>query len=286
MSGDKSSRRIDPSIIAALIGVIGTIIVTLITVNAGKEPKPTQAPSVVVTSTFQPTEVIPTDTVPPGADTSTPAPTDTAVPATNTPIILAAGEDWKVGCISTVWQAYPGYPQPDSSNGCLVTPFNQFYTTGGNLAFIFNSSVGTAEVYGIFTQLPSSGSAELDITLDTISNGDILVGVFASPDINSSGGVVLFPATNTPRKDKILLKTMPGFIDFAQSSGPVDALTGYYNIKLSFDPGEVKVTAQSNQINLGSIPVVSANKWLFVGYRALIGGNQLKASFGNLTITP
>jgi hypothetical protein len=290
---NSSSRKIDPSIVAALIGVVGTIVVTLITLNAQRNSIPTPASPVVVeiTSTSAPTP-LPTDTVPPGADTSTPAPTDTPAPtstSTDTPIpILAAGDDWKAGCVSTVWQAYPSSTQPGDKDGCLFTPFNRFFTTNDGLAFIYDDTVSTAEIYGIFTKLPSSGTAGLNMTLDTsiaLVNGDILIGVFSAPDVNSDGALITIPQTNSPDRAKITFRDMPGFKDFSQSSGPVASLNGTYSILFDFNGGEVEAYVQQKQINLGSIPVVSAEKWLFIGYRVLLGWNQLKAEFSDLTIT-
>src|SRR5258705_11367224 len=107
MSDKSSSRRIDPSIIAALIGVIGTIIVTLITVNANKQPAaPTAVPTPIVisTNTSVPSPV-PTDTAAPGEPTSTPLPpTDTLTPTFTTVPPIPIGQDWGAGCISTLWR--------------------------------------------------------------------------------------------------------------------------------------------------------------------------------------
>src|SRR6266516_2484600 len=79
----KNKRSMDPSIIAALIGVIGTITVTLITVYANR-PAPQPPTTLPVTWTIPPTATIantpvPTDTVPAGEPSSTPAP-DTPTP--------------------------------------------------------------------------------------------------------------------------------------------------------------------------------------------------------------
>src|SRR5690606_18507643 len=109
-------RSIDPTIIAAVIGVMGTLCVTLISLFANRlfpEPQPTPFPTWTFTATATITETpVPTDTVPAGEPTSTPAP-DTPTPEpTPTPIPPAIGSDWANGCISVLWRPYPGTIQP------------------------------------------------------------------------------------------------------------------------------------------------------------------------------
>src|SRR5258706_6988289 len=154
MSENSSSRKIDPSIIAALIGVIGTIIVTLITVNANKQPAaPTGAPTspVISTNTSIPSPV-PTDTVPAGEPTSTPAPaTDTPVPTFTLVPSMPIGQDWSSRCISTFWQPYPAnVPMLDAGNGCWKQPVLVYSSTSGKMTFAYSrSGAGPVEIYGL-----------------------------------------------------------------------------------------------------------------------------------------
>src|SRR5574341_2055592 len=126
---ESRKTRIDPAIIAALIGVCGTVTVTVISLLAPRlAPQPTPFPTAPVvftsTSTTVPTPV-PTDTVPPGEPTSTPAPdTPTPLPTATLPPV---GADWVNGCISALWKPYPTSIQPSQINGCLVQPVDKFY---------------------------------------------------------------------------------------------------------------------------------------------------------------
>src|SRR5215211_302262 len=114
-----NKRSIDPAIIAALIGVMGTICVTAVTlyVNYFGPPRlPTPTANVL------PTNVLPTWTIPPSATiTDTPVPTttvavgepsstpapDTPTPEpTSTPAPPGIGSDWSNGCISVLWKPY------------------------------------------------------------------------------------------------------------------------------------------------------------------------------------
>jgi hypothetical protein len=182
MPDNSSSKRIDPSIIAALIGVIGTIIVTLITVNANKQPPaPAGAPTPIIisTNTDVPTTA-PTSTVQPGEPTSTPEPpTPTAVPTFTTVPPVAIGSDWGAGCISTLWQPYPAnVPLIDNGNGCWKPPVLIYSANGGRLSFLYErTGSGPVDIYGLFAPLPDSGSVTFTVSVD---------GRFRRPGIHES----------------------------------------------------------------------------------------------------
>lgn len=288
MSNNKSS--IHPSIIAALIGVMGTIIVTLITIYANRiapPPQPTPFPTwtSMPTSTITDTPV-PTDTVPAGDPTSTPAP-DTATPEpTFTLAPPAIGGDWANGCISALWQPYPSSIQPGQMNGCLLQPVDKFYTSGGRLAFMFNGRVGGAQIYGLFAPLPSDGTVSLSVFLTDVTNGEVLMGTFAEPDPASSGVLLVFPSGNNVKRQRVILRTMPNANIFSQSDRPLEANPPIYDAFLDFNRDTVKVSVLQNQIDLGSVPVVSANKWLFLGYQVLNGSNRLQAEFFSPIVRP
>lgn len=286
----KSSRKsLDPSVLAALIGVVGTIIVTLISIYANRPPAPQPTPvpptAVVYTDTVMPT-VIPTDTVPANEPTSTPAPatlTPSPVPA---PTLIPVGADWQENCISSLWVPYPSDLEVKSDDiGCLVQPVGKFYTTTNRLAFSFDERVSSAQIYGVFAKLPSDGTLDIDVQLTTVVNGEVLMGVFANPDVDSTGAMIVIPASrDVTKKQKMILKTMPGQKTFAQTADSLSASPPIYDANFDFNGGSVKVHVKNNQIDLGSIAVVSAEKWLFLGYQVFTGTNTIQAEFLNLII--
>src|SRR5690349_3545746 len=132
-----NKRSIDPAIIAALIGVTGTICVTIITLYANRIVPPPQSPTAIVQPTWTASPVpptatiadtlVPTTTVAAGESTSTPAPdTPTAEPSF-TPAPPAIGSDWANGCISVLWKPYPNTIQTTENNGCLAEPVQVFF---------------------------------------------------------------------------------------------------------------------------------------------------------------
>lgn len=283
-------RNIDPNVvIVAVIGLVGTIVAALIGVygNRGSTPQPTAVPPTAVfyTNTVPPSPVA-TDTVPVGEATSTPEPPTSTPEPLPTATVIPVGSDWLQNCISTDWVPYPSSIQVGSDDkGCLIQPVDKFYTTTGRLAFSYDGRVSSAEIYGVFTKLPSDGTASLDVQLTTVTNGDILMGIFESPDVNSNGAMIVIPASNNVnKKQNMILKTMPGQRTFAQTGDNLSADPPIYNVFFDFNGGGIDVKVIKGQINLGSITVVSGEKWLFLGYQVLNGTNTIQAEFLNLNI--
>jgi len=283
MSGDKK-KSLDPAVLAAIITVAGGIIITVITTYKPSLPQPTATP--FPTWTNVPTATItdtpkPTDTVPAGDATSTPAPATATMEPSFTPPPPVIGADWANNCISALWKPFPDI-QVQQKDGCLVQLVDKFYTSGGHLAFTFNDHVSAAQISGLFAQLPSDGTASLKFHLTNITKGEVLIGIFSTPDVNSNGFFLVMPSGKSLNEQRMLIRTMPNKNTFAQSSGPVKSSSATYDVSFDFNSGNVKVKVQNNQINLGTVPLVSGEKWLFIGYQAVTGTNNLQADFFDL----
>ena len=277
----EGKKGISPEIVAALIGVAGTIAVAIF-FNQGQStpPVPTAQP-VVVTIISMPTAV-PTDTVPAGEPTSTPAPTNTPVPTPTEVPPVALGQDWTQGCISSLWEPYPSSIVVTPKNGCLIQPVDKFYASDGRLAFLYEGAVPSEAIYGLFAPLPSSGTVSLDVLLNEVTNGDVWVGIFAEPDINSAGMILDIPAGNVKNRP-IVQRTMPGQIkkDFTAS---IQSNPPLYSVELTFSSGSISASVPVLKYNFNAVPVPSEQKWLFVGYRVVTGTNRIDAEFSNLVI--
>lgn len=295
-----NNRRVDPAIIAAVIGVMGTICVTLITLFANRLlPDPVSPTPDVPTWTVSPTSTItetpvPTDTVPAGDPTSTPAP-DTPTPEpTFTPAPPAIGSDWANGCVSVLWRPYPELAQPPLGNGCLSQPIlfpeqvNLFFTEGGSLKFSVNRSFVSPQVYGLFAPLPANGVVRVDTLLRRAQEGEIWMGVFAEPNINSQGLVAVLPASENPRRRDLVQRKMPEQAEIHRleslHNDPTQA-PPRYSIVFELNNGEVKIQ-QLGETEFTSVPLGSAQPWLFVGYQVAAGNNRIDAEFLNLVVQP
>ncbi len=286
MSGD--NKKLDPAVLAAIITVAGGIIITLITTFANRprslQPTPIPPTAVVYTETVAPT-VVPTKTVPAGDPSSTPEPPTQMPTIAPTATLLPVGVDWSQNCISSLWGPIPASIGVNSDDkGCLIQPVDKFYTTGGKLGFAFSDRVSSAQIYGLISQLPSDGTASLKFHLSQVAKGEIFIGIFAEPDVNSNGVILVVPAGKSLNEQNMLLKRMPGQKFFAESDHPLTSSSATYDVVFDFNSGSVNVKVQNKQVNLGTVQVVSANKWLFVGYNAVNGTNSLQADFFNLAV--
>jgi hypothetical protein len=280
-----NKRSIDPAIIAALIGVTGTICVTIITLYATRIAPPPQ-PTPLPTWTDSPTATItntpvPTDTVPAGDPTSTSAP-DTPTPApTFTPAPPAIGADWANGCISVLWKPYPATIQTTENNGCLLEPVNLFFAADGRLSFSISGRFDDPQVYGLFAPLPSSGTVNIQAFLKSLNDGEIWMGIFAEPDINSPGMVIVIPPGDVRRR-MLVQKTMPGQIE-VQQTDTFSRNPPLYDVRFAFQEGAVTTTMLGDTV-FEAVPLAFAQPWLFVGYRLQDGEGRVDAEFLNLFV--
>lgn len=258
---DKERRGISPEIVAALIGVAGTIVVAIF-FNQPQTPSEPPAP-IVITATSDITAV-PTDTVPPGDPTSTPAPTDTPVPA------VPIGQDWLQGCISSLWRGYPSTLMiVDKGDGCLQEPVHVFDANNGVLSFLGErSGSGPVEDYGLFAPLPESGAVTVTVRLDDLSNVDFWIGVFPEPDLKSDGLLLTIPEGNV--RKRVIVQKNPFTYETMLSTQNLDQGNGF---SFTFTFTSATATGEVNpfvfKTNPMSIP--AANKWFYIGYR---GGNS------------
>jgi len=290
MSDSSPSRKIDPSIVAALIGVIGTIIVTVLTLNANKSSTPTPLPTIVViTATSAPSDTpAPTDTVPVGQPTSTPEPaTNTPEPTlTFTPVPpVALGADWQQGCISTSWRPYPAsIPVLDNANGCWKNPVHVFSASNGSLDFLSQrTSNGPSEIYGLFAPLPESGSVSVHVRLKDLSNVDLLMGVYADPDVVKSQGLLMTIPSGNVKKRVIAQKDNVTAYTTLLSSGNLDQGDGFW-VTFTFTSNSVSSTVNPSVLVTNPVSVPSAQKWFFIGYKGSSGSYRIEGNFFGLEL--
>jgi len=292
MSEPRKSR-IDPTIIAALIGVCGTVMVTLVTLvvprltpakataTAPSFPDWTATAVSISTSTNVPSP-IPTNTVPAGDPSSTPAP-DTPTPEPTFTLAPAKlGEDWANSCISELWIGYPSIQTTENGNtGCLIQPVHYFFANNGRLTFLANGRFEDTQVFGIFAPLPASGTASIDVFLRTLQDGEIWMGVFAQPDIASEGVIMVIPPGDV-RNRPLVQKTMPGQVQ-VQETAAFAPSSPIYNVLFEFGNGSVTTRIMRDTV-FTALPVNGTPQWLFVGFQVKKGNNRIDAEFLNLVV--
>jgi len=282
---EKEKKGISPEIVAALIGVAGTIVAGIFFSGGGGSSEPPAATSapVVITATFMPTAV-PTDTVPAGEPTSTPAPTDTPAPEPTDVPPVPIGEDWAQGCISTLWQPYPSdVTVVDKGDGCLQEPVHVFAADNGVLSFIGSrDGLGSVQDYGLFAPLPESGSVSFQVSVKELTNVDVWVGVFDAADIKSNGLLMTIPAGSNVKKRSITLKDPFTYVT-KDSSKDVDQGNGF---SITFTFNTLSVTGNVNPFVFITAPfsMPSTNKWIYFGYRGLSGSYRVEGSIHDFVI--
>jgi hypothetical protein len=306
-----TNKRIDPAIIAALIGVMGTICVTVLTLIAnnylsGTQPQatdPGQQPTwtAPATSTVPPTATItntpqPTDTVPAGNPTSTPAPETPTPEPTFTPVPPAIGADWVNNCISVLWRPFPDLVVPTAGNGCYAgqinfpESFNALSIEGGHLKFLAERSVDNPQVYGLFAPLPANGTVRIDTLLRRAQDGEIWIGIFAEPNLTSQGLVAALPSGENVRNRPLVQKKMPEQVEIHRLENFTDDPTQdppQYSIVFELMNGEVRIQKLSvSETEFSAVPLGTAQPWLFVGYQLAAGNNRLEGEFLNLLVQP
>ena len=305
-----NNKRIDSTIVAAVIGVMGTLCVTLITLYANNvlnqpQPQPQLTDPALqptwtapATSTIPPTETItntpvPTDTVPAGDPSSTPAPETPTPEPSLTPVPPAIGADWSNGCISSLWRPYPDTVQTISSNGCLAQPVimsleqvNLFFTENQSLKFAVSRTFDNPQVYGMFAPIPANGVVRIDTLLRRAQGGEIWMGVFAEPNITSQGLVAVLPPDDNVRKLELVQRKMPeqaelnNLEDLAEDSSQDPPR---YSIVFELSNGEVRIQ-KLRDTEFSPVVLNSAQPYLFIGYQVLPGNNRIDGEFLNLLV--
>lgn len=283
MSGYKK-KSLDPAVLAAIITVAGGIIVTLITTykpalpqqpTATLFPTWTNVPTATITDTPKPT-----DTVPAGDATSTPAPATATIEPSFTPAPPALGEDWANDCISSLWQPVPASIQTQQENGCLQQPVGDFSVSNGQLVFLVNRRFNGVEVDGMFAPLPAKeGQVSLKVDLNVLDKGEIWMGIFEKPSIDSAGVVMYIPPGDIQKRVLVML-TLPG--NTKNQTSQYSQSNAVYDVKFKYNVSSVTASAMTDRTVFNPVGIASAQKWLFIGYRSGSSVNNIGASFFDL----
>lgn len=277
----KSKRmfKLDPAIIAAIITVIGTILVSLIPLYTNRPaalPPATPSTAVAFTSTST-NALLPTATI-------TSEPTSTPIPATDSPVPtitiippVALGEDWLAGCISTLWRPYPeAIPVSEKGDGCWKEPVYVFSAENGDLDFLAERSNAPAEIYGLFAPLPEEGTVTFTVRLRDLTNVDLWMGIFAEPDVRSEGLLMIVPSGDVRRR-VFVQKDPRNYENIADTR--LLPLENGFSISFSFTENSARSTVNPSVFFTNSVSIPSSQKWLFLGYKGLRGSYRIDGTF-------
>jgi hypothetical protein len=201
---------------------------------------------------------------------------------TFTPAPPAIGSDWISGCISALWRPYPDTIQTSAINGCLVEPVDLFFAADGRLTFLASGRYNNMEVHGLFAQLPANGTARIHAYLKNLQEGEVWIGVFSEPNIESQGMVIVIPPGDV-RNRPLVQKSMPGQNEIIRTPA-LQRNPPLYDVVFEFANGAV-TTRILNDTVFNPVPVGTGGpQWFFVGYQIGKGNNRIDAEFLNLLV--
>ena len=273
-------KGMDPAIIAALIGVGGTFIIALIPLVANRLSHPqTLTPTITVALTSPATDTaIITDTATPNTPTLTHVPaTDTALPSPTGVPPFDLGKDWLAGCISTLWKPYPADIQvTDRGDGCWNEPVYVFEAENGDLDFLAQGRNEESKIYGLFARVPERGTVTVKVRFSELTNVDIWLGVFAEQDVTSQGLLMTIPHGSAKKrvivqKDPRTGETITGTRLLEQGNG--------FSISFTFTANSARSTVNPSVFFTDSVSIPSSQKWLFLGYKSLVGYYRAEGRF-------
>lgn len=280
----------NPTVLAAIITGVVTVIVALITASpqiiaAIKPPTETAVPT--STATIPPTvAIIPTETDALPSATATenpPTPTETTIPS---PTAVDPG----VACFDR-WEivsSEPDYATPDSNNECASVgiPGLGISTSGDELIFGQNNfrQQGT---FGISTSLPPEATVTMKVQKSVLTQGEFWIALSNQPDPGSNMMIIaLEPKLGEVRTYVDQTDSAAGRFTWAQLSKDTSYGNGptyIYDIVLKTTGNHV-----DTRINFFDMPsqIVNLPKYLFIGYQnaSTLGSVSLSVKVSELTI--
>jgi hypothetical protein len=273
-------------LIALLVLLFGNNIYAQITGHSIFAPALTPTPTATVAftstatliTTFTETSSPTPSNTPKPTFTFTPVPlTDTMTPTFTAIPPVALGKDWIAGCISILWNPYPSSVSGgERGDGCWNEPLHVFTAENGDLDFLAQRRDGPFEIYGLFARLPERGTVNVRIRLRELNNADLWMGIFAEADISSEGLLMVIPSGD-PNRRPFVQKNPRDYATIASTS-VLEQLNGY-SISFHFTENSARSTVNPGVFGTNPVPVASAEKWLFLGYRGSRGPYRVDGTF-------
>ena len=276
----KESKLKDPAIIAALIGGAITLIAALIPLFANRASTlPTSSPTTIITLEATSTDVaFITDTATPNTPTLTPNPsTDTPIPTPTGVPPIPIGSDWTDGCISTLWRPYPAeITTSERGDGCWNEPVYVFYAENGDLDVLAEGRNEEIKIYGLFVRLPESGRVNVTVRLNELTNVDVWLGIFAELDVTSRGLLMTIPNGNVLKR--VIVQKDPRTNETITDTSLLEQGTGF-SFSFTFNANSARSILNPSVFFTESVSIPSSQKWLFLGYKSLLGYYRIEGRF-------
>jgi len=269
----------NPTVLAAIIGVIGTILVTLITTSpqiiaALKPPTETATSTVSIPATNTPVPVM-IESLPTATSTDIPpTPTETIAPSP-TPV------DPGTTCLDR-WEIISSEASlvaPGASGDCKVANIPGLGITTSNAGLSFGQgSFREQGLFGIATSIPANATIRLRVEMTTLTQGEFWIALSNTPQPDASA--LIFALQSQYGEARYYLnqtETYNGRYYWEQLSSEVNfGEVPPYIYEFVFTTTGNEVDSEINLIDLSS-EIVNLPNYLFLGYRN-------KSTIGSLTM--
>lgn len=264
--------RLDPTIIAALIGLAGVVITVLCT------------SPLLVTWLQRPPAPSPTTSL--NSPTSSTLATKTSASFTPLPTV-APGADFQKECIaSTTWQLYPEGTFSPNAQGCWeLSSWGMSAQTKGLVLLLASPSAD--QTHALYTPVGKKVDVVFTLQIDTLSTtfdqpGNVAVGIVPTSDPSpSKGSLLLFQVESSQQNAPINLKTRSQGTESGVGNNLKYRTGEPHRLTLRLEDISLNILLDNNQI-AGPFNVPSARSF-WIGY-TMPGGGNLSAIVSNLSI--
>lgn len=281
----------NPTVLAAIIGVIGTIVVTLITTSPqliAALKSPTETPIPTSTATSPPTNApLPTETevVPPTATSTNvpPTPTETVV-SSPTPV------DPGIACLDR-WEIISSNPDlaiPVAGGNCdLVSIPGMGISTSGSELIFGQNNFREQGTFGLSTAIPLDATIRMKVKRGILTRGEFWIALSNKPN---------------PESNMMILAIQPEFGEVRTYAGQTSTAAGRYTWEqlvenTTYGDGppytydlilKTDGSLVDTRINFLDLPsqIVNLPKYLFIGYQnaSTLGSVSMSITVSDLTI--
>ncbi len=280
----------NPTILTALITVIGSIITTLIVTGSevlkSRQQVSSQSNSLTETTAALPPpsatwSAVPTSEAPPTATFTELPPTDTPQPTPVTPP-LDCLERWQIV------SSEEALATPGANEECRIAnvPGLGISTSSDGLLF-GQSNFREQGLFGLATALPAEATLRLRVEMTVLTQGEFWIAFSETPSPDTNALIfALQPQNGEVRSYSNQTSSPDGRYTWNQLSSQVNfgATPPYvYDFKVKISGNKV-----SNEINLVDLSshIVNLPKYLFLGYRntSTLGSVTMQVKVSNLEI--
>lgn len=282
---EPANRKIDTTVLTAIIGGIVTVAVALISIlpqflkpSQPVEAPPTLAATAIVnpTSTFLPTAILPETVSAATVSTSTPIATPSPTPGIPSISCLTG---WQLVSTDSTLQ-----PTPESQGSCDFASSSTLGITSSQGQLLFGlSQFRNIGIFGVSAPIPANANFHFQVNEIVLFQASFWVAISNDPTPGSNMTLMSFEPQNGELRLYVNdLNSLPTRYIWDDLSNGLGGPPYVYNLNFS-----IKGNSVGMSINDVVLPnqVVNSPRYLFIGYRnkSSLGAASIQVNISNLT---